>query len=201
MRRSVALLIQILAPVFCLTFVFSTSAQVRRDGSNQPLRSIPAEHRARFMDRLEEFVKLQGEGQWGRMYELSVERVERQDLTRDDFVRIHQDVEADPGVSKLMSFHPTAATFVNAYDGVKEWLIEGCTKYRRKGHIVYLRAGLNAQLRNSQWYFSYLSPITDGVDGPERRCTTRHKWGPTATRSGELFTATSARKMAAEQAI
>jgi hypothetical protein len=182
--------------IVCLTFAFSPSAQARRDTSNKLLHTIPVEHRARFMDRLGEFVKLQAKAQWGGMYELSVERVERQDLTKEDFVKIHQDVEADAEVSTLVSFHPTAATSVNAFDGVKEWLIEGCAKYRRKGHVVYLRAGLNAQLRNSEWYFSYLSPITDGVDGPERRCTTRHKWVPTATRSGELFTAASAMNMA-----
>lgn len=170
MRRRGALLMQILVPVFCLTFMFNTSAQVRRDSPKETLHGIPVEHRTRFLERLGQLVKYQTERQWGKMYDLSIERIGRQDLTREDFVKIHQNVEADPRVSTLISFHPSAATFVNEYDDVKELLIEGCAMYRRKGHIMYVKAGLNAQLRNNQWYFSYLSPITDGVDGPEKPC-------------------------------
>jgi hypothetical protein len=135
-----------------------------------PFGSIPAQLRPQFFERLNLFIKLQQEKQWDKMYDLSLEHLEQDSLTREQFIKSHQAVDVDPRISTLIGFSPTAATLVNQWNGVKEWLIEGCATYRNKSKLIHLKAGLNAALSDRQWYFSYLSTITKGVDGPEQTC-------------------------------
>jgi hypothetical protein len=132
--------------------------------------SIPIEMRAQFFAHLKLFVKLQREKLWDQMYDVAIDHLERSSLTKQEFVKSHEDVDVDPDVSTLISFSPRGATLINKWADVKEWLVEGCATYNRRGRVLRLKSGLNAELSNGRWYFSLLTTITQGVDGPEQHC-------------------------------
>jgi hypothetical protein len=163
-----SLILALLAVV--LIAQFGLQAKVQHEKSNQPFVNIPTEFHPQLRKRLKLFITFQSKRQWGKMYDLSIERLERRDLTKGEFITSHLEVETGPSVSTLIGFVPESAVHTNEYGNVKEWTIDGCAKYLRNGKVVYLKAGLVAALNNSQWYFSYLSTTTDAVDGPERSC-------------------------------
>jgi hypothetical protein len=133
--------------------------------------SIPAELQPQFFKHLNLFVTFQKEKRWDKMYDLSNELLEKKPLTRKEFIKNYRAVDVDPRVSALLRFSPTSATFINQWGNVKEWLIEGCATYRRKGKILHVQSGLNAALSDGKWYFSYLSSTVEGPDAPEQPCT------------------------------
>ena len=185
-RRESHRVIHLVACVALIALSLGTKAKGQSAETNS-FASIPAQLRPQFFEQLNLFIKLQEEKQWDKMYDLSLERLERSSFTREEFIKSHQDVEVDPRVSVLTGFSPTAATLVNQWNSVKEWLIEGCAAYRNKGKLVRLKAGLNAALSNGHWYFSYLSAITKGVDGPDQPCAPVSKKKSGMSRTSKAF--------------
>ena len=131
--------------------------------------AIPPEERAKLFERLGLLVKAQSERRWNDVYDMSLNAIEGS-VTRAAFMKDHENGFPDRHAFELLSFTPTAATIVNMNGDSKEWLIEGCAQYREMGKIAYWRAGLNAGLYQGQWYFSYLSELTNGADGPPLAC-------------------------------
>lgn len=155
--------------LFMLVFNLRLEAKPRSEKTGRFV-SIPIEMRAQFFAQLKVFVKIQQEKHWDQMYDTAIDHLERSSLTREEFVKSHEDVDVDPSVSILNNFSPRVATLINKWGDVAEWLIEGCATYNRKGRLLRLKSGLNAELSNGRWYFSLLTTITRGVDGPEQHC-------------------------------
>lgn len=153
----------------CVVLVMSCNAPCQSSRGKDSFGTLPAGKRTSMFSRLQEFVRLQSTGQWGKLYDFSIEPIQKKQ-TREEFVRSYQEVAVDPHISTVLTFQPLAATLINEYDDTKEWLIEGCARYRRRGRIVYLKAGLGAALNKGEWYFSFLTTTTAGVGGAEQRC-------------------------------
>jgi hypothetical protein len=135
-----------------------------------PFATIPEAYRPQLFERLQKFVKFQGNQQWDKVYDLSIESVQRPYPSRDEFVKRNQEVVLDPRLSKLIEFSPQSAHLVNVNGEDKEWSIEGCAKYTDYGRPVYFESGTDATLHNGAWYFSYLAATRRAVDGPKTPC-------------------------------
>lgn len=158
--------------------VRSQVIESRKDG----FATIPAEEQTKLFERLRLFVLAQSERRWNDLYDLSLSAIEGS-VTRTAFVKEQENGFSARNAFELLAFTPTAATVVNMNADGKEWLIEGCAKYRERRKSYYRMAGLNAQLHGNQWYFSYLSELTSGADGPPLPCApksgthvSKHRW-------------------------
>ncbi|SRR6266404_1876762 len=158
--------------IVVLGLILMLGGQVRSqviESRKDAFSSIPPEERAKLFERLRLLVKAQSERRWNDVYDMSLNAIEGS-LTRAAFMKDHENGFPDRHAFELLSFTPTAATVVNMNGDSKEWLIEGCAQYREMRKIGYWRAGLNARLYQGQWYFSYLSELTNGADGPPLPC-------------------------------
>lgn len=164
-------------------------------GWQGPFTTIPRQARLRLSRRLQLFVRAQSERRWNDVFNLSLISIEGS-LTKEAFVKEYENQFPDRKSFDLVTFKPTAATLVNINGDSKEWLLEGCAKYREKGKIVYSKAGLNAGLYGNQWYFGYLSELTRGTDGPALRCSLKSNFDVPArnVKSRMLTSGTLARR-------
>jgi hypothetical protein len=165
----------LLAVLLFLPVGLQAEANVQREKSKEPFVSIPVELQPKLRQRLKVFITFQSKRQWKKMYDLSIEPIQQTSLTKEEFIKSQVEGDLSPYLSTLLEFTPQGAVLINEYEineyeSVREWLIEGCAKYRREGKVVYLKAGLHAGLSNKQWYFSNLYTLLEAVDGPEIRC-------------------------------
>jgi hypothetical protein len=144
------------------------------EGKKDAFATIPAAEQPKLFERLRLFVAAQSERRWNDLYDLSFAAFDGS-ITRAAFVKEHENGFPGRNTFELLAFAPTVATVVNMNADGKEWLVEGCAKYREKRKSYYRMAGLNAKLNRGQWYFTYLSELTSGADGPPLPCTHKAK--------------------------
>jgi len=174
-REKTSFVLALLAVLLLARFGLHVEANAQHEKPKKPFVSIPVESQPKLRQRLKLFITFQRKRQWEKMYDLSIEPIQRRSLTKEEFIKNQVDGDHNPSVSTLLVFTPQSANLTNEYGNIREWLIEGCAKYRRKGKVVFLKAGLNAGLSNHQWYFGNLYTRLDAVDSPERPCTTETK--------------------------
>ena len=164
-----------------LMFSIQAGSQLMKS-RNDAFATIPREQRAKFFQRLRLFVDAQSERRWNDMYGLSFSAIDGS-VTRGAFARENEKRYPGRKDFALVAFTPTAATVVNKDTSGEEWLVEGCAKYRETHKRHSQMAGLNAKLHDGRWYFSSVSELTSGADGPPLPCArtfrtqvSKHNW-------------------------
>lgn len=140
-----------------------------RISDQEDLLAIPAAQKLTFQKKLDRFVKLQGEHRWGLLFDLSIERIEEKELTKNEFVAKLQSVGVAKRISRIIKFEPSSAVLTNNAGGTRRWLVEGCGTFLRRGRLIKARSGLNAYLVDGNWYFSLLSSLSQ-IDTPDEHC-------------------------------
>lgn len=162
------------AMVLFVTVWIPAAARSQVRGRQDAFATVPREERTKLMDQLQVFVTAQSERRWSDMYDMSLNAIDHS-TTKETFIKDQENGLPDRHSFELLGFTPEAATVVNAVGESKEWLIEGCAKYRESGKTKRWQAGLNARLYDGRWYFSSLAALTRGVDGPPIPCAKSSK--------------------------
>jgi hypothetical protein len=159
-----------LSPPFLPAHAMQNSKRVE-----QGFESIPEDLRPGSFDQLERFVRFQAEGRWDGMYDLSIENIKKNGLSREEFVKTYKRGEAY--TYRFVAFEATGAILIGRSEGDWQWQfeIDGCATYRSKGWTEHPRAGLEADRWKGRWYFSQVSSTVRYIDGPEIPCNMRHR--------------------------
>lgn len=140
----------------------------RTQSLSDPLSGIPAQERARLMERLNLVIKYQGFQQWERIYDL-LSLSARGGRNIENYVAWRKEFETPP-ISTVLAFAPSEAIKIDESTDGGTWLILGCARYRRKGRIVRIKSDVTVELMNKEWFFSEIGPATQ-IDGPEQPCS------------------------------
>ena len=170
MHKTILKCTLIVAVVGCSALFVPYNVNASSQPRNQDLLStVPVEHRTRLKGRLNLLIKYQRAKRWDRMYDVLRPSIIR-GRSREDYANQRQEWELIPPISTLLSFAPIEVVTTHESANGGEWYIVGCARYRRKGRILQIRSAVEAQLQNSEWFFTEIFAATQ-VDGSEKACS------------------------------
>jgi hypothetical protein len=131
---------------------------------------VPAALRAGLVERLKLLIEYQRTQQWEKQYDL-LSIAFTQGNSKEEYVKSyrHWYTEVVPE-DLILDFAPKATTVHESSPDAGWWTIEGCAKFRKKGHIVELHASVDAYRDRGNWYFSSVGVITP-IDGKPQPCS------------------------------
>jgi len=149
--------------------------------------AVPAQLRARLVERLKLLVEYQRTQQWDKQYHLLSELFTQGD-TEEVHVQRLKHLYAESLGEVLIDFVPRSVAVHSASVDYGEWTLFGCAKLREKGRVVELYASASAYREKGDWYFSSIGVITP-IDGRPEPCPyEKEKEGRSTKRCGESKT-------------
>ena len=133
---------------------------------------IPAESRAKLIERLSVVFELQRKGDWEKLYDFVL--AEDKPANKDEYVRR---MKAWTGRMRLKRFTPDSiSTQIYSVEGTIDtsrfgmFIICGCGENGWGWFKEKYATSITARLENGVWFFSDFAPIFEAVDGPLMSC-------------------------------
>ena len=152
--------------IVCVLVVFLISLPLNQKifAQEEAFASVPNNQRTRLVERLQLLVEYQRNrsGQITTICSLADR------ITKEDYVKEQQRLDAEKLSDVLLSFKPESVTY--ATRGPFDVLIRGCAKFQEGTRTVDLRSIVEAYREKGDWYFIRISPEV-AVDGDAQPCS------------------------------
>ena len=168
-KRMTLLSIIAAATLYSGTTALSQSNQTFVEWGDNALDQVPAQVRARLIERLELYIKSLNETEFGNIYDLKPPAC-RGNLAKDEWLKQVRDVS--PGHIQRFVI---GEVYIDNYSDSEnlqgeKWIVTGCGTYNKGKKSVRYKVSYDTLLQNEEWYICTSGIAVQGTANKYIRC-------------------------------